>query len=179
MIFRMFGEADIVYYIAQLAGIMVGIGAIVSMQLKEKKHILPIHILMNTCGAINILLLDKFGTGVVINLVAIVQVILSMKHERNNTEPSKKELAAFFVAYVGCGLISFHGWLDILPIIAVLFYLFAVFQKTPQRLRCFMLGNGVSWIIYHSIIGSTVIFAQIASITSALVGLYRYRNQNK
>ena len=168
-----------VYYIAQFAGILVTVGAIVSMQLKQKKHILPLHIMMNVCGALNILLLDKFGTGVVINLVAVVQVLLSMWHDRQNTEPSKKEIAAFFVAYMACGLISFHSWLDILPIIAVIFYLFAVFQKDEQRLRCFMLGNGVSWLIYHGVLGSTVVFAQIASIASALVGLYRYRKQKK
>ena len=168
-----------VYYIAQFAGILVTVGAIVSMQLKQKKHIMPLHIMMNVCGALNILLLDKFGTGVVINLVAVIQVLLSMWHDRKNTEPSKKEIAAFFVAYMACGLISFHSWLDILPIIAVIFYLFAVFQKDEQRLRCFMLGNGVSWLIYHGVLGSTVVFAQIASIASALVGLYRYRKQKK
>ena len=168
-----------VYYIAQFAGILVTVGAIVSMQLKQKKHIMPLHIMMNVCGALNILLLDKFGTGVVINLVAVVQVLLSMWHDRKNTEPSKKEIAAFFVIYMACGLISFHSWLDILPIIAVIFYLFAVFQKDEQRLRCFMLGNGVSWLIYHGVLGSTVVFAQIASIASALVGLYRYRKQKK
>ena len=166
-----------IYYIAQVLGIFVTIGAIISMQLKNKKHILPVSALINILAALNILLLDQFGSGVIINCVAVIQVIVSLWHDRKGTEPSKAEKAVFLVVYIACGLIGFRTWLDILPIVAVVFYMFAVFQKDEQKLRVFMIGNGVSWTIYHGAIGSTAIFAQIANVISALIALYRYRNQ--
>ena len=166
------------YYLGQICGVLVTVGAGVSMQMKKKQHIVLISAVVNILAALNILLLDQFGTGVIINLVATAQVFLSLWHDKRGTEPSKAEGILFLAVYILCGLVSFKGWLDILPIVAVVFYMFAIFQKEPQKLRVLMLGNAVSWMIYHGVLRSTAIFAMFVNIGSTLISLYRYRKKD-
>lgn len=167
------------YYVAQILGVLITIGSVIGMQLKNKKHIILCSATINVLSALNILFLDQFGSGVLINLLAVLQVILSLYHDHKGTEPSKWEKIGFLVIYVACGIIGFRQGLDILPIIAVVFYMFAIFQKDEQKLRLFMLGNATAWAIYHGVIGSTAVAGQIANGCSALIGLFRYSKIRK
>ncbi len=165
------------YYIGQAAGILVTIGAILSMQMKKKWQILLLNATVSLLAALNILLLDQFSTGVVVNCIAVIQVAFSLWHDQKGDEPALWEKIFFAVAYIGCSILSFASLLDILAIFAIVFYMLGVFQKDEQRIRLFLLGNSSCWLIYHGILGSTAAFGQLAAITSALLGLYRYRKK--
>ena len=166
------------YYIGQIVGILVTVGAIVNMQLKKKKHMFILSIVVNILSALNILLLDKVvSSGVIICLVAVVQIIVAYIHDKKQTDVHVAEQIIFFVLYVAGGLLGFKTWIDILSIIAAALYMFAMFQKKEQHIRLFLLGNMATWTVYHAVLGSTAIFAQIAGIISSLIALYRYRKQ--
>lgn len=167
------------YWIAQFLGILIFIGSVICMQPKKKIHIILISAVINILSALNILLLDQFGSGVIINLVAVLQVALALRHECKGTEPSKAEKIVFLIVYLVCGFASFRQALDILPIVAVVFYLMAIFQKEEQRLRMYMLGNAVAWTIYHGVIGSTAVIGQIANGCSAIIAIWRYYKKGK
>lgn len=163
------------YYIGQTLGILVTLGAILTMQIKNKKPILIVSATVNVLSALNILLLDKFSSGVIICFVAVVQIIDSLWHEKKNTEVTLIEKIVFFVLYVGGGILGFEKPLDILSIVAAVLYMLAMFQKKEQHIRLFLLGNMATWTVYHTVLGSTAVFAQIAGIISSLIALYRYR----
>lgn len=163
------------YYIGQILGIIVTIGAILTMQIKNRKPMLIVSAVVNVLSALNILLLDKFSSGVIICLVAVLQIIDSLWHEAKNTEVSLAEKIIFFVLYVAGGIFGFEKGIDILSIIAAVLYMLAMLQKKEQHIRLFLLGNMATWTVYHSILGSTAVFAQIAGIISSLIALYRYR----
>ncbi len=163
------------YYIGQALGIVVTIGAILTMQIKNRKPMLIVSAVVNVLSALNILLLDKFSSGVIICLVAVFQIIGSLWHEAKNTEVSLAEKIIFFVLYVAGGIFGFEKGIDILSIIAAVLYMLAMLQKKEQRIRLFLLGNMATWTVYHTILGSTAVFAQIAGIISSLIALYRYR----
>ncbi|MBR3869737.1 MAG: YgjV family protein [Clostridia bacterium] len=166
------------YYIGQIVGILVTVGAIVNLQLKKKKHMFILSIVVNILSALNILLLDKVvSSGVIICLVAVVQIIVAYIHDKKQTDVHVAEQIIFFVLYVAGGLLGFKTWIDILSIIAAALYMFAMFQKKEQHIRLFLLGNMATWTVYHAVLGSTAIFAQIAGIISSLIALYRYRKQ--
>ena len=55
----------------------------------------------------------------------------------------------------------------------------AMLQKKEQNIRLCLLANMTSWTIYHGILRSTGIFAQLAGIVSAVIALYRYRQKGK
>lgn len=166
------------YYIGQIVGILVTVGAIVNLQLKKKKHMFILSIVVNILSALNILLLDKVvSSGVIICLVAVVQIVVAYIHDKKQTDVHIAEQIIFFVLYVAGGLLGFKTWIDILSIIAAALYMFAMFQKKEQHIRLFLLGNMATWTVYHAVLGSTAIFAQIAGIISSLIALYRYRKQ--
>ena len=168
------------YIAGQIVGILVTITVIVIQQLKSRKQILWASVFVNVLGALNVLLLDgKLGSGVTVNFVAIAQILVALWHEKKNTKESLIEKIIFLGLYVGVGVISFSRPLDILAILAAVFYMVAMLQKKEQNIRLCLLANMTSWTIYHGILGSTGIFAQIAGIVSALIALYRYRKKDK
>ena len=167
------------YISGQIVGILVTVTVIIIQQLKKRTWILWASVLVNILGALNVLLLDGFGSGVTVNFVAILQILVSLWHEKRNTTESVLERIIFFVLYVGVGVISYTSPLDILAILAAVFYMIAISQKNEQRIRLFLLANMTSWTIYHGILRSTGIFAQLAGIVSAVIALYRYRKKDK
>ncbi len=163
------------YYIGQILGIVVTVGAILTLQMKNKNQMLIVSAIVNVLAALNILLLDKFSSGVIINLVAVLQIIVSLWHEKKNTEVSLAEKIIFLILYVAGGALGFEKPIDILSIIAAVLYMLAMFQKKEQHIRLFLLGNMATWTVYHTVLGSTAVFAQLAGIISSLIALYRYR----
>lgn len=163
------------YYIGQFLGIVVTLGAILTMQIKNKKPMLIVSAVVNVLSAMNILLLDKFSSGVIICLVAVFQIVFSLWHEKKGTEIPLIEKIIFLVLYVAGGIFGFEKGIDILSIIAAVLYMLAMIQKKEQHIRLFLLGNMATWTVYHTILGSTAVFAQIAGIVSSLIALYRYR----
>ncbi len=165
------------YVIGQVLGIIVTVGAIITLQLKNKKQMLLVSAAVNILAALNILLLDAFSSGVIINLVAVLQIVLSLRHEKKNTDVTLPEKAVFLLLYILGGALGFKTPIDILSIVAAVFYMLAMFQKKEQRIRLFLMGNMISWTIYHAVLGSTAIFAQLAGIISSVIALIRYRKK--
>ncbi|MBE6783288.1 MAG: YgjV family protein [Ruminococcaceae bacterium] len=167
------------YYIGQAIGILVAIGAIVNLQLKKKQHMYLLSIVVNFLSALNIFLLGQAGSGVVICLVANVQILFAIYHDKKGTDASLAEKIIFFVLYVAGGALSYKTPIDVLSIVAAVFYMFAMFQKKEQNIRLFLLANMSSWTIYYIVIKSTAIFAQIAGIISSMIAICRYRKADK
>lgn len=167
------------YYIAQFLGVLVTLGVILTLQLKKKKQMLVVSVLVNVLTAVNILLLDGFNSGVVVCLVAVLQLLISIWHEYKKTESGNAEKIFFLVLYATGGLLGYKIPLDLLSTVAAMFYMLAVFQKKEQNIRLMLLVNLSLWTVYHGILGSTAVFAQIAGIISSLIALYRYRNTDK
>ena len=167
------------YIAGQIVGVFVTIMVIVIQQLKSRKQILWASVFVNMLGALNVLLLDGFGSGVTVNFVAIAQILVALWHERRNTKEGLIEKIIFLALYVGVGVMSYTGPLDILAILAAVFYMVAMLQKKEQNIRLCLLANMTSWTIYHGILRSTGIFAQLAGIVSAVIALYRYRQKGK
>lgn len=168
---------DTVYYIGQIVGILVTIGAVVNLQLKKKQHMYILSIIVNILSALNILLLDGFSSGVIICLVADIQIAMAIWHDKKHTQAKLPEQIIFFALYVAGGLLGFNTWIDILSIVAAALYMFAMFQKKEQNIRLFLLGNMATWTVYHAVLGSTAIFAQLAGIVSSVIALIRYRKK--
>ncbi|MBQ3537267.1 MAG: YgjV family protein [Clostridia bacterium] len=161
--------------IGQVLGIAVTVGAVVSLQLKKKRQMLIMSAVVNVLSALNIFCLSDSYSGVIICLVAVLQIFFSLWHEKKNTEPKIPENIIFLILYIAGGAVGFGSPIDILSIIAAVLYMLAMIQKKEQRIRIFLLGNMASWTIYHAYFRNSAIFAQIAGIISSLIALFRYR----
>lgn len=167
------------YIIGQILGLFVTAGVIITLQLKKKKQMFIVSVLVNAMSAANILLLDKFNSGVIVCCVAVLQLFVSLWHETKNTESGMAEKIIFMALYVIGGLIGVKQPVDLLSTVAAFFYMLAVFQKKEQNIRLMLLANLSIWTVYHAILGSTAVFAQVAGLISSLIALYRYRNTEK
>ena len=165
------------YYTAQFLGILVTLAVILTLQMKKKKQMLFVSVLSNVFSAANILLLDGFNSGVVVCLVAVFQLFVSIWHEYKGTESGTAEKIIFLILYAAGGLMGYKISLDLLSTLAAVFYMLAVFQKKEQNIRLMLLMNLSLWTIYHSVLGSTAVFAQVAGIISSLIALYRFRTK--
>lgn len=171
---------DYIYIAGQIVGVLVTITVIIIQQLKKRTQILWASVLVNMLGALNVYLLSgSLGSGVIVNFVAIAQILIALWHEKRSTDETLIEKIIFLILYVGVGIICYKSPIDILAILAAVFYMVAMLQKDEQKIRLCLLANMTSWTIYHGILLSTGIFAQLAGIVSAVIALIRYRKKDK
>ena len=101
---------------------------------------------------------------------------------------SRKSQTIAMLTIVGiniiCGALTANVWVDILALIAIAHYSFAVWQKNVLYYRITAIIEGVIWIIYNvfymSILG---ILSQgillVVSIMSVVTYLYKFKNNKK
>lgn len=168
--------------VAQILGIAVTVLCLISCQMKRRWQILALSLCANLFSGLGCLLLGQISaTGV--TTVAILQILLGIRHTRKGTTASRVENCVFFCLYTAGGLLPYivsgtlgsFGWLDLLPILAALLLMCSVIQKEEQKMRIFGLSNATVFLIYHAILKNTQFFAQLISIISIISALIRYR----
>ena len=117
------------------------------------------------------------STAMIVNLVSLVQILLSYRHVQKDTPVTKTENIIFLLLYVGMGFIGFQRVLDFLPIIASVFNMLAVFQKDEQKTRYLVLFNAAIFCTYYIIIGSTSLLAELMAVITTVIALIKYRKK--
>lgn len=183
---------DFWYYFAQAMGIIVTILCIINPFFKKKWQMLINIAAMNIFMAVNFLILNNFtiGSAIILNVVAIAQVIVNYIHTLKNQTPPLVEKILFTVLYVGGGMFGLLNatsfapfdniWLtllELLPVIGAVFNMLAVFAPTEQIVRKFGLANASVWSIYTGILLSTSFFAEFLSVISTSIALYKYKKK--
>ena len=175
---------DLLYIIAQAFGIFATLCCFAMPLFKRKWQMLLVNVAGNLFFILNLLLLglhtgDLFAnaTAMIVNLVSLVQVLISYRHVQKGTPVTKAENIIFLLLYVGLGFVGFNRALDLLPIIASVFNMLAVFQKDEQKTRLLVLGNASIFCTYYIIIGSTSLLAELMAVITTLIGLIKYRKQ--
>ena len=172
------------YYIAQAFGILATLCCFAMPLFKRKWQMLMINIGGNLFFILNLLLLGANegnlflnSTAMIVNLVSLVQVLLSYWHVQKQTPVTKAENIIFLLLYVGMGFIGFQRALDLLPIVASVFNMLAVFQKDEQKTRYLVLFNASIFCAYYIIIGSTSLLAELMAVITTVIALIKYRKK--
>lgn len=175
---------NLLYIIAQAFGIFATLCCFAMPLFKKKWQMLLVNIAGNLFFILNLLLLgahsgDWLGnaTAMIVNLVSLVQVLISYRHVQKGTPVTKTENLIFLVLYVGLGFIGFNRALDFLPIIASVFNMLAVFQKDEQKTRYLVLCNASIFCTYYIIIGSTSLLAELMAVITTVIALIKYRKK--
>jgi len=172
------------YYIAQAFGILATLCCFAMPLFKRKWQMLLVNVASNLFFILNLLLLGANegslflnSTAMIVNLVSLVQVLISYYHVQKQTAVTKAENIIFLLLYVGMGFIGFHRALDLLPIIASVFNMLAVFQKDEQKTRYLVLFNASIFCTYYIIIGSTSLLAELMAVITTVIALVKYRKK--
>lgn len=175
---------DFIYLIAQAFGIFATLCCFAMPLFKKKWQMLLVNVAGNLFFILNLLLLGAHGgslflnaTAMIVNLVSLVQVLISYHHVQKSTPVTKTENLIFLALYVGMGFIGFNRALDLLPIVASVFNMLAVFQKDEQKTRYLVLCNASIFCAYYIIIGSTSLLAELMAVVTTVIALIKYRRK--
>ena len=169
----------------QILGVLVTIGCIVITQFPKRWQILFGSAIVNLASALNLLLVGAGLSACIPCFVAVIHCAFSTVKAKKDIPPSSIEKIIFSICYfIAWGLgfgISFSlgtaSWTDLLPLAATAFFVLSVFMTKERNMRLFNLCNAVTYIIYDIIIPNTAVVAQIFTVISILIALYRYREK--
>lgn len=176
---------DLTYLIAQAFGIFATISCFIMPLFKRKWQMLLVNVAGNLFFILNLLLLGLHETGdlfanataMIVNLVSLVQVLISYWHVKAGTPVTTPENIIFLLLYVGLGFVGFNRALDLLPIIASVFNMLAVFQRDEQKTRILVLCNASIFCAYYIILGSTSLLAELMAVVTTAIALIKYRKK--
>ncbi len=174
------------YILSQICGVLICIACVFMPHFKKKSQILTVSLLATALSLVSYLLLGELAaTGV--NVVAMVQVVLGIRHAQKGTSFQLWEGILFSLLFIAGGLLPYlvgdglsaFGWRDTMPIIGALFLMCAILQKKEQHYRIFALCNALTFLLYNLLLGSTQLFAQLINAVSVISALIRYSRQEK
>lgn len=161
------------FIISQLCGFAVSVAAILSMQLKNIKHILICQLVCNFLGAISYIMLGGFS-GCGIYIAACVQTVLYYVFNLKNIKPHALFTVFFMAVFLMCSIATYQGFEDVISAVAALTCAMALSRTKPSGYRFFMLLNGLLWLIYDLCMGAYgMMFSHIVTMCSAAVGIIR------
>ena len=173
------------YWIGQGFGILGTVAELILPQFKKKWQMLIANVCVNSFYALNLVFLNRIGSGIFLFAVAITQGILNLVRTLQE-QPSKKwEFPLFLCLYVGLGFyglltapgfvpgINSKNLLELLPIIGAVFSMIFISIRDVDKARKFLLSCNLTWIVYYIIIGSTSVIGTTCSAISCIVAIFR------
>ncbi len=158
--------------------------SIVSMQLKQQKHLLLSQTFANGFGALSYLLLGgdsmMAGTGMILGTIqCLINYVYTKKKKL-----LPKLLPCFFLlmsilnsaAHISASCV-FHFPVDLIPISCSLLFVIGVNVENTTITRLFFLANSSLWIVYDLMvrpIAKANLMTHIVVVVSVLVGIMRY-----
>ena len=161
--------------VIQAIGFLGMLGIISSFQFKHRRTIIAVQTFGSLMFGLHFLLLG-FATAAVMNVVAASRNVLFMKYSQ-----SKRPLWPLIVvlsASVALPLLTWGGWVSVLPMIALVTSTIGMWQRDEQKIRLWTLGSPPSWILHNIITGSIPgIINETIAYTSIVVSYLRYRRK--
>ncbi len=167
------------YIIAQVLGVVVAVICIVSAQMKHKWQMMLFSASANLLNGLSFFFLGGAWTAAVLCWVAVVQTLLFAYKAYVDKPITVFEKLVFLGAFLAIGIINYNTFKDALPCLGGVLFVLGTFCKKEQKIRTVNVFSNSVWIVYDIIVGSTAIIAQVLSLVSNLVALYRYRSKEK
>ncbi len=163
------------YYIGQALGIVATVCCFALPLFKKKWQMLLVSATSNLFFALNLILIGDVGSAIIVNLLAIIQTLLSLWHVQKDKPVTVVENIIFLIGYIICGSFGFHRALDVLPILGAIFNMLSVFQRDEQKTRILILLNASTFFIYYIVVGSTNLFAELLAVITTVIAMIKYR----
>ena len=164
------------FWVAQVVG-FVGMAMLALAYLQKKREsILAFNIASAVSWTLHFILLGAL-TGAAMNAVSILRAgVFFAAAKKRNRQPII--FIGVLLIFVAMALLTWQGWVSVLPLVAMTLSTVAMWQKNPQHMRAIIFMSTPFWIIYnvinHSIAG---VITEVLLAVSAVVGLYLYRQK--
>ena len=165
---------------ADILGYVATVLFVIATQFPKKSHILICYALANLSTAASVIfLLGRVSSAALLSLVGFMHTSLNLYHHCKHQQPGKPEQIVVILVYLVSGLLGVRQWLDVLPIIGSMFFVWSVLQTDEQKIRYILLGNAFFNLIYYIAIGSTVALAEFLADISIITSIFRYRKAKR
>ena len=157
------------FIIAQIFGALGVIFSVLSAQMKTKKNIMIMLLLVNLASAISFWLLDGIS-GTLICLFSIFETFINYLYDEKNKKVPTYIIAFYIIITLVLGCISYTKPLDILPVICALIYCITICTKKESIIRIEMLINQPLWLVYNVLVKSYLfIISNILTFISLII----------
>lgn len=161
-------------YLVQGVGYAALLFVVLSFQKKQRSTLLLVMLAGLLLFMLHYSLLGAW-TGALMNLIEAGVVFIAYKKDTAKWAQHPAWLYAFIGLYVIFGVVSFKGWVDILPVVAQAFGAIAVWQTNARAIRFLMLVPRPLWFTYNLVVGSQAgVVAEIFISASVLIGIIRF-----
>ena len=165
-------DAETLKIIAQVLGFMGAAIVVIGMQQKKYKHISMCRIANQFLGGVHYLLLGGY-TGMMTNLASCgTNVIYYFRIKKGKSTLVFQII--FATMFVILGVLSWHGPISLLVIIAKVVSSVAMGNKNPRVIRILNLISGPCWLAYNIYVGSIAgIISDSFTISSVVIAIIR------
>ena len=161
--------------IGQIFGWLAALLTFISYQCKEHKKLIIIQTLSTLSVCISYLLLNAWS-GMLLNIICILRNFIIYRKDIKIF--SYSFWAYILAALMGImGILSWQGSMSLLIVIALVINTLFIYSPNVQNLRKSILLTSTIVLIYnvyYTVWGGVI--NELIAISSAIIGLYRYRN---
>lgn len=162
--------------VGQIFGFIAVILAFIALQMKTHRQVLVMYTMIGISMCINYFLLGAYP-GMALNLFGLVR---NWVYSKPGIFKGKWWPAIMTVIMLGIGLFSWNGPQSLLVIAGLLINTYALSFEDPQHLRISILISSPMVLAYDILTFSLGgILLEAFSIVSSIIGLVRYRKQDK
>lgn len=146
----------------------------IAVQLKTKKQILLTIVISNLLFVISYILLGAYVGALTCGIVAIEIIINTILENKGKSTP-KTLIIIYLIISILLGITTFSSYIDLLPIIASIFFIFTLIQNKEKYVRLLILGNLIAWIMYDFFVGAYLAgISDLFVISSTITAIIRY-----
>ena len=169
---------DSIYIISQIFALVAFIFSLVAFHRSKKENILKTSVISNVFDIAHYLLLNAYS-GMLTKVLALFRNIFVLFKDKR-----KKQYHIFFfvllVLYIIAGILTYKSIFSVLPIVAAITYLYAIYYCKELTIKSVSCGGYVLWLIYNICILSVVgIVSNIVAIISTAIAIYRHNKGDK
>lgn len=148
-----------------------------SYQFNKNKSLFKVQIVSFIFYFLHFLLLKAF-TGALSSLAALLRLCFLVSNRKDFH--SKRACVFLCLVQVLVGIITFEGFISILPVIANVSLTIAGFSNSPKQIRLTgLIINSPLWIIYDIVVGSWAgVIDELITEVSIIISMFRYRSSN-
>ena len=164
--------------VAQIIGFIAFGFSLFTYHQKGKVNILNNALVVNFLKLVHYLLLGAYS-GFATKVVAIFRDLFVIVKERNSFFGSKLYFYIFIFLYLVISVITYDGFLSLLPIIAALTYMLVIWDGNDVKIRRIALLGYFLWLGYNIFVFSlSGIFSNVVSIMSVSFAIYKDNRQS-
>ncbi len=165
--------------IVGLFGVLAIFFWIISIQEKRQYKIIYLQMFANLFYTIEYLVLGVLSAASM-NFVSTIRCYLFYRKKKERRKVPEVWLIGFISLLVILGIITYNGYLSLIPIIITIFYTISSYLKKAKWIRIVVLIAAFIWIYYNYVVGAyVVIIGNILEILSSSISLIRYRKESE